>query len=134
MVNDANNCFTHVLAFSLGNNRANVWHNPRLIAASAAVYEELRLTERLHLQLRLDLQNPFKSYKWGGPKAALNVRSAANARLFGKTNPGIKPRDRYRHWRMRRHAVDESDGCAEMVDGCRTRPPAAYEIGPKETI
>ena len=89
MVNYGNDCFTYVQPFSLGNNGANVWNNQRLIAASAAVGKEVPLKgERLRLQLRLDLQNPFKWYNWGGPSTSLNVQSLANALTFGKINPG----------------------------------------------
>ena len=40
------------------------------------------------MRLRLDFQNPFKGYNWGGHNTALNLQSASNALLFHKTNPG----------------------------------------------
>ncbi|HXS95579.1 MAG TPA: TonB-dependent receptor [Candidatus Limnocylindrales bacterium] len=88
VLNHGNSCFTYVPAFSLGNNGANVWNNQRLIAASGSIGKEVPLRERMRLQLRLDWQNPFKWYNWGGPSTALNVQSAANSLLFGKINPG----------------------------------------------
>ena len=72
----------------MGNNGANVWDNQRIIAASGAIGKTVPIKERLNLQLRLDWQNPFKWYNWGGPNTQLNVQSAANALLFGKINPG----------------------------------------------
>jgi hypothetical protein len=88
VLNYGNDCFTYVPAFSLGNNGATVWNNQRLIAASAAIYKEITLKERARLQIRLDIQNPFKWYNWGGPSTSLNVQTAANALTFGKINPG----------------------------------------------
>ena len=88
VLNYGNNCFTYVQPFSLGNNGANVWDNQRIIAASAAIGKDVPLKERLILRLRLDWQNPFKWYNWGGPNTQLNVQSAANALLYGKINPG----------------------------------------------
>jgi hypothetical protein len=89
VVNYGNDCFTYVQPFSLGNNGGNVWNNQRLIAHSASVSKEIPLKgENMRLQLRLDLQNPFKWYNWGGPSTSLNVQSLANALTFGKINPG----------------------------------------------
>jgi hypothetical protein len=89
VLNYGNDCFTYIPAFSLGNNGSNVWNNQRLIAASAAVYKEVALKgERTRLQIRLDLQNPFKWYNWGGPSTSLNVQTVANSLTFGKINPG----------------------------------------------
>lgn len=48
--------------------------------------KEIPLKERLRLQLRLDFQNPFKWYNWGGPNTGLNVRSLANSKSFGTNN------------------------------------------------
>lgn len=87
--NAGNSCFSMLQPFSLGNNGSNVWNNQRLIAASAAIGKEVPLKgERMRLVLRLDWQNPFKWYNWGGPSTQLNVQSAANALLYGKINPG----------------------------------------------
>ena len=88
VVNYGNNCFTYAPAFTNGNAGANVWDNQRIIAASIAMYKEIPLKERLHLQLRVDMQNPFKWYNWGGPSTSLNVQSLSSANTFGKINPG----------------------------------------------
>ena len=88
VVNYGNNCFTYAPAFTNGNAGTNVWDNQRIIAASIAMYKEIPLKERLHLQLRLDFQNPFKWYNWGGPSTSLNVQSLSSANTFGKINPG----------------------------------------------
>ena len=89
VVNYGNDCFTYVRPFGYGNNGANVWNNQRLIAASASVSKEVPLKgERTRLQVRLDLQNPFKWYNWGGPSTGLNVQSLTSANTFGKINPG----------------------------------------------
>ncbi len=87
IVNYGNSCFTYAPAFTNGNAGANVWDNQRIIAASLAMYKEIPLHDRLHLQLRLDMQNPFKWYNWNGPSTSLNVQSLANAATFGKINP-----------------------------------------------
>ena len=87
VVNYGNSCFTYAPAFTNGNAGSNVWNNQRLIAASIAMYKEIPLKERLHLQLRVDFQNPFKWFNWGGPSTSLNVQSLANAATFGKINP-----------------------------------------------
>ena len=65
-----------VPAYSLGNNGGNLWTNQRIIAANAAISKEIPLKERTRLQLRLDLQNPFKWFNWGGPSTSLNVQNA----------------------------------------------------------
>jgi hypothetical protein len=83
-----NSCFTYVRSFSLGNNGSNQWNNQRIIAASAALAKEVALKERLRLAIRLDFQNPFHWYNWGGPSNGLNVSSANAARSYGTINPG----------------------------------------------
>ena len=61
----------------------------RFIAANASISKEVPLKgERTRLQLRLDLQNPFKWYNWGGPSTGLNVQSLTSSNTFGKINPG----------------------------------------------
>jgi len=52
-----------------------------------AASKEVPIKERLRLLLRLDFQNPFKWYNWGGPSTTLNIQSVANSRSFG-TNSG----------------------------------------------
>jgi len=88
VVNYGNSCFTYAPAFTNGNAGSNVWNNQRIIAASLAMYKEIPLKDRLHLQLRVDFQNPFKWYNWGGPSTSLNVQSLSSANTFGKINPG----------------------------------------------
>jgi hypothetical protein len=87
VLNWGNDCFTYVRAFSRGNNGSNLWTNQRIIAANFAASKEVPLKERLKLSVRLDFQNPFKWYNWGGPNTGLNVQSIANSRTFG-TNTG----------------------------------------------
>jgi hypothetical protein len=82
-----NACFSYVPSFSRGTNGSNLWNNQRIIAHSLAASKEVPIKERITLQLRLDFQNPFKWYNWGGPNTNLNVQSLANAKLFG-TNSG----------------------------------------------
>ncbi len=89
VTNQGNDCFTYAQPFSLGNNGSNYWNNQRIISASAAVSKEVPLKgERFRLAIRLDSQNPFHWYNWGGPSTALNVQSAAAARTFGTIDPG----------------------------------------------
>jgi hypothetical protein len=93
-----NDCFTYVRPYGYGNNGSNVWNNQRIIAANAAISKELKLKgEQTRLQLRLDWQNPFKWFNWGGPSNSINVQQtgtvngvpvAGNATTFGKINPG----------------------------------------------
>ncbi len=116
IVNYGNSCFTYIPAFSLGNNGANIWNNQRLIAASAALAKDIPLKgDRLYLHLRLDFQNPFKWYNWGGPNTQLNVQSVANAALFGKINPGNNGETGYRHRGIWRYSAAEYDGGVEVV-------------------
>jgi len=82
-----NDCFTYMPSFSRGTNGSNLWNNQRIIAHSLAASKQVPIRERLTLELRLDFQNPFKWYNWGGPSTSLNVQSLANARTFG-TNSG----------------------------------------------
>jgi hypothetical protein len=91
VVNYGNDCFTYVPAYGVGNNAGNLFTNQRIIAASAAISKEIPLKgERTKLQLRLDLQNPFKWFNWGGPQMALNVTDQAtidNSYKFGLIDP-----------------------------------------------
>jgi hypothetical protein len=82
-----NDCFTYVRAFTRGNNGSNLWNMQRIIAHSLAISKEVPIKERLMLDVRLDMQNPFKWYNWGGPSTSLNVQSLNNAKSFG-TNSG----------------------------------------------
>ena len=82
-----NSCFTYVPSFSRGTNGPNMWNTQRTIAASMSVAKDLYVWERLRLQLRLDGQNPFKWYNWGGPNTTINVQNLTNASTFG--TPGI---------------------------------------------
>ena len=49
---------------------------------------EITLKEQTRLQLRLDWQNPFKWFNWGGPSTTLNVQNATQTLTYGKINPG----------------------------------------------
>jgi hypothetical protein len=82
-----NSCFTFMAPYSLGNNGSNVWSNQRLTIASASLQKEVPLKERLRLKLRLDFQNPFHWFNWGGPTTTLTVNSLAATKSFG-TNGG----------------------------------------------
>ncbi|MBZ5583575.1 MAG: hypothetical protein LAQ30_15480, partial [Acidobacteriia bacterium] len=82
-----NDCFTYVRSFTRGTSGSNLWNNQRLIAANLAISKEVPIKERLRLMVRLDYQNPFKWYNWGGPSTGLNVQSVANSKSFG-TNSG----------------------------------------------
>jgi hypothetical protein len=82
-----NACFTYIPSFSRGTNGNNLWNTQRTIAASMSVAKDLYVWERMRLQLRLDGQNPFKWYNWGGPNSTINVQNLTNASTFG--TPGI---------------------------------------------
>jgi hypothetical protein len=91
VVNTGDDCFTYKQAYSNGNDSGNLFTNQRIIAASAAISKEVPLKgERFRLALRLDLQNPFKWYNWGGTNTALNVTNASTVgatNTFGTINP-----------------------------------------------
>jgi hypothetical protein len=72
--------------------------------------------ERTRLQIRLDLQNPFKWYNWGGPSTSLNVQTAANALTFGKINPGSNGETATGTAGYRGHSPVELDDGVEVVD------------------
>jgi hypothetical protein len=82
-----NACYVYIPSFSRGTNGNNLWNSQRTIAASASIAKDLYVWERLKLQLRLDSQNPFKWYNWGGPNSTINVQNLTNASTFG--TPGI---------------------------------------------
>jgi hypothetical protein len=84
-----NNCMTYVQPYSLGNNGGNTWNNQRLIIANAALQKYVPLKgERFRLKLRLDFQNPFHWFNWGGPNTGLNVSSLAAASTWGTDTGG----------------------------------------------
>jgi hypothetical protein len=83
-----NSCMVRMGPFSRGNNGSNYFDRQRVIAASMSISKEVPIKERLKLQLRLDYQNPFKWYNWGGPNTSLAVNSASSARSFGTTSVG----------------------------------------------
>ncbi len=79
-----NSCFTFMRPYSLGNNGSNLWSNQRLIIANASLQKEVPLKgERFRLKLRLDFQNPFHWFNWGGPTTTLTVNSLAATKSFG---------------------------------------------------
>jgi len=83
-----NDCFTYVPSYSRGTNGNNMYNQQRTIAASASIAKDIAIWERLRLQLRLDAQNPFKWYNWGGPNSTINVQTLTNARQFGTPGTG----------------------------------------------
>jgi hypothetical protein len=58
--NVGNSCMSVIPPFSIGNNNAELFDQQRIFAASASLAKDIPIKERLHLQLRLDYQNPFK--------------------------------------------------------------------------
>ncbi|MEO8593737.1 MAG: carboxypeptidase-like regulatory domain-containing protein [Candidatus Solibacter sp.] len=86
-VGSGNDCFSYVPSFTRGTNGSNVWDNQRQVIANAAFSKEVPIKERLKFVLRLDIQNPFKWYNWGGPNTQLNIQSVQNAKTYG-TNTG----------------------------------------------
>jgi len=86
-VGQGNECFTYIPSFARGTNGSNLWDNQRIIVGNFAASKEVPIGERVRLAIRLDYQNPFKWYNWGGPTTTLNIQSVANAKAFG-TNSG----------------------------------------------
>ena len=105
-----NDCFTYRPAYSLGTDGGGLWHSQRFIAANAALSKEVTLKEGTRLQLRLDFQNPFKWFNWGGPNTNLNIQSIPNSKTFG-SNTGASNCD-----------TDSGSTCSTASFGV-TRPP-----------
>ena len=86
--NLGNSCMSVIPPFSIGNNNSMLFDQQRIIAASMSLSKVIPLKERLTLQLRLDFQNPFKWYNWGGITTSLAINSLANSKTFGTVASG----------------------------------------------
>jgi hypothetical protein len=80
-----NDCFSYIPGYERGTNGRNLWDSQRTVGASASVSKEIPIKERMRLQLRYDLQNPFKWYNWPTPSTTLSL---TNPQLYGKVTPG----------------------------------------------
>jgi hypothetical protein len=75
--------------YLFGNGGANIVNSQRIIAANASLAKEVRLYERMKLQIRADWQNPFKWYNWGVKPTSSYTSNLGNAqRNFGKIANG----------------------------------------------
>jgi hypothetical protein len=88
VVNWGNSCMVRKNAFDIGNDNAMLFDQQRIFAATISASKEIPIKERLRVQLRLDFQNPFKWYNWGGLSTGLNISSTANAKSFGTVASG----------------------------------------------
>ena len=90
IVNSGDSCFTYIPRRSAWGTTAPMSGTTRDSLRPAQPWPRTSPSkgDKLYLHLRLDFQNPFKWYNWGGPNTQLNVQSLANAALFGKINPG----------------------------------------------
>ncbi len=88
--------FAYPTQYGFGNAGRNTFYLPRQIGASFSAHKEIRLKERLTLQLRMDFQNPFKWYNWAtGINTTVDLKNVAagtatetSGNLFGKVNSG----------------------------------------------
>lgn len=84
-------CFSYPAAFTEGDAGRNIVTGPGLIATAISVKKTIRVRERYTIQVRLDMNNPFKSWAFSNPTSVVDY---TNPRLFGKitsvpqTSPG----------------------------------------------
>jgi hypothetical protein len=83
-----NDCATYRRPYSYGNDGGGLWTTQRFIAHSGAIGKEIAISEQVRLQVRMDWQNPFKWFNWGGPGTSINVQNLTNTLTYGKINPG----------------------------------------------
>ncbi len=86
--------FAYPAQYGFGNAGRNTFYLPRQIGASFSAHKDIRIKERLTLQLRMDFQNPFKWYTWSpGINTTVDLKNVANGmetsgNLFGKVSSG----------------------------------------------
>jgi hypothetical protein len=69
------NYFAYPAAYTQGNVGRATMDSYRFIAANASLAKEIKVKERLTIQLRYDFQNPFKWYTWDSPNTTVNFTS-----------------------------------------------------------
>jgi hypothetical protein len=85
------NCFSYPPAFTPGDAGRNIVSGPGLICSTISVKKDLAVRERYRVQVRLDMNNPFKNWAFSNPTTSFSL---VNPQLFGKitsvpqTSPG----------------------------------------------
>jgi hypothetical protein len=87
--------FAYPAAYTFGNAGKNTFYTQRGIGASFSARKEIRLKERLAIEIRFDFQNPFKWYNWGNMNTTVDLKNLVpgsstetSANLFGKVPSG----------------------------------------------
>jgi hypothetical protein len=87
--------FAYPAAYTFGNAGKDTFYTQRGIGASFSARKEIRLKERLTLEIRFDFQNPFKWYNWGNMNTTVDLKNVVagtatetSANLFGKAPSG----------------------------------------------
>jgi hypothetical protein len=75
------NCFAAPAPFTPGNAGRNIVTGPGIMYSQASAKKNFRITERVNLQFRFDMQNPFHNYGFNNPSSQLDLK---NPQLFGK--------------------------------------------------
>ena len=80
-------CFSVPAAFTPGNAGRNIVTGPGAMYSQVSAKKNFPITERVNLQFRLDLQNPFHNYGFNAPGGGANgsaLYDYKNPQLFGK--------------------------------------------------
>ena len=73
--------FSYPGAFTVGNAGRNIVTGTRLVWTTISAQKNFRFSERYTAQLRLDMNNPFKTWNFNPPTTAVDLQSP---RTFGK--------------------------------------------------
>jgi len=79
-----NNCVVVAPSFTNGNQPGNEWIEQRIIGANASLFKNIRITEKIQGQVRLNYFNPFKWFNWSSVSTTM---SQTNAAIF--MTPGL---------------------------------------------
>ena len=71
-----NQCVAVAPSFTRGNLPANEWIEQRIIGANASMFKNIRITEKVQAQVRLDDFNPFKWFNWNTANTTMTQTSA----------------------------------------------------------
>jgi hypothetical protein len=84
IINWGNNCVVVAPSFAIGNQPGNEWIEQRIIGANASMFKNIRITEKVQAQVRLDDFNPFKWFNWSSVSTTM---SQTNPAIF--MTPGL---------------------------------------------
>jgi hypothetical protein len=74
-------CFSVPAPFTPGNAGRNIVTGPGIMYSQVSAKKNFPITERVNLQFRFDLQNPFHNYGFNNPTSQFDPK---NPQLFGK--------------------------------------------------